>query len=222
MDRSSTFVVHFNSALNNQRVYAGYLSAGLSRLGLSHALVNTPNAEGDVHICIGPHFAFNECLGKPTIYIDRCLWGDDLDYVTIGWLKPDGGMDYPIDCDDQRPKPNLWPVKIGQNIITLFDYGMKSHPLALGACRYHPNDKKSELSLEDELLRYHVAIGWRSSALATALIKGLHVICYDERSPVYDYDIIGRKQWLNNMSYAQWSGKEIASGEALEYVLNNS
>lgn len=233
MDNSSTVIAHYNTTLGNQRLYAQHIAKGLSRLDIKHEITSDPDLQGDIHICIGPHYAFSQCLGKRTIYIDRCLWGDDLEYVTIGWLNDDGGMVYPTGCDDLRQKPDLFGWRDSTDrAIFLLDYPMRDFDIIKSefsdvGVRYHPAIKPNQISLDHHLSMYDVAIGWRTSALVTAAVNGMPVISFDSRSPVYPIagrDIMDirkpcRKQWLNNLSYAQWSGKEIASGEALEYVL---
>lgn len=209
------------------------------RLGYTCLISDDPNEFGDIHVVIGPHYAFRQNLGKKTLYIDRCLWGDDLEYVTIGWLNSDGGMKYPNGCDGSRSKPDLkdWQNIKESRAIMLLDYG----PYPLELChlakksyghvsyRVHPATGKKQPLLIDHLKGHKVAIGYRTSALFTAVTEGVPVISFDHRSPVYDiagHDILDvkypdREQWLNNMSYAQWSGEEIRSGEALKYVLDH-
>lgn len=234
MDTSRAVVIHFNPTLTNQILYKDYLLAGFGKLGMPAYSTDDQNADGAIHVCIGPHYAFRQCLGKSTIYIDRCLWGDDLKYVTIGWLDDNGGMIYPVECDNKRTKPRLerW-VKPGRSALFLFDYGpypelyKECGKHYFMGCRPHPATNKRQPPLLDHLRKYSLAIGYRTSALVTAVINGYPTISLDSRCPAYPvsgHDILDivrpdRRQWLNNMSYAQWSGKEIASGEALRYVL---
>lgn len=238
MDRSSTFVIHYNPHLYNQTLYRDHLVSGFVNLGYKVTSTTDKNAKGDIHVCIGPHYAFNECMGRPTIYLDRCLWGDDLDAVSIGWVGKNGGMIYPKGADDKRPKPELmpWVDGDGEQAIFLCDYGecpeiysiAKKHYSNV-TLRHHPSTRQQQPSLSMHLCGHSVAIGGRTSALVDAAIRGYPVITYDERSPVADIsgrDIIDivkpdRRQWLNNLSYAQWRGEEIRTGEALEYVINN-
>lgn len=239
MDKDSTFVVHANPSLRNQTLYAEHLKQGFERLDRKCILTTNRNYDGDIHVCIGPHYALRDCIGKPTIYIDRCLWGDDLDFVTIGWLNSKGYMLYPVGQDDSRPKPsvNNWIVpRETLNILYCFDYGPYPletfQPLAKQynvTARPHPATKKDQPPLLKHMEGKDVVIGHRTSALVTAAINGYPVVCFDEGnavSPVAARDILNlvypdRTQWLNNLSYAQWSGAEIKTGAALEYVLNS-
>lgn len=238
MDKRSSIVIHVCPSLRNQVLYGVFLQTGFKKLGYNVSCTDDPHAKGDVHVCIGPHFAFNQCLGKPTIYIDRCLWGDDLEFVTIGWLDSDGGMIYPRSAPSDRPKPELkpWRNTQTQKAIFLFDYGpypdkeykaVSKHYSV--TARVHPATKKPQPPLMEHLEGHDVVFGFRTSGLATAVIEGFPVVSFDSRAPVYSvagHDILDivrpdREQWLNNMSYAQWSGAEIKTGAALEYVLDS-
>lgn len=183
-------------------------------------------------MCIGPHYALNRCMGTQTILVDRCLWGDDLEFVTVGWLKKNGGMHYPTNAPGDRPKPELMKWKqASEKKLVLVDYEKSPNDFAGidGSYRFHPALGIEQPDLIEQLDNHDIAIGYRTSALFTAAIRGLPVISFDERSSVYTIssnsigDIIrpDRTQWLNNMSYAQWSFSEVQSGEALEYVINN-
>jgi hypothetical protein len=239
MDKNSTFVVHYNKGLKNQVLYAEYLNEGFDRIDRKCVLTDDRNYHADIHVCIGPHYALRECIGKPTIYIDRCLWGDDLEFVTIGWLDSKGYMIYPQNQDGGRPKPKLSPWKVShetRDALYCLDYGPypleNIHKLSKQVnltIRPHPATKKNQPTLIQHMKSKHVIIGNRTSALVTAAIKGYPVVCFDEGnavSPVAARDILNlvypdRTQWLSDLSYAQWSGKEIESGEALEYAISN-
>ena len=74
---------------------------------------------------------------------------------------------------------------------------------------------------------YHIAVGGVGTALIDAAIHGLPVVCLDSRSvcvPIASESTENpkrpeREQWLNNLSYMNWRGDEIASGQAFEYLL---
>lgn len=236
MDKRSSVLIHCNPTLSNQRLYADYLNKGFQRLGYKPMIDVSASGEADLHVCIGPHFAFNHCLGKNTIYIDRCLWGDDLESVTIGWLKEDGGMLYP-ESNVSRETPELkpWHNRDIDKVLVLADYG--PYPIVYKklklyyrsvTLRPHPAARAGQKPLAKQLEEVDLAVGYRTSALVTAAIHGVPVISLDNRSPVYPvagHDILDvirpdREPWLRNLSYAQWKGSEIQSGEALNYVLN--
>lgn len=243
MDKQSSVVIHYNPHLYNQQLYKRYLVEGFYALGFSRVEATTDKSKkGDIHVCIGPHYAYQQCMGKNTIYLDRCLWGDDLDAVCMGWLNEYGGIIYPEDCDDNRYKPYLkgWIDEGAKGAIMLLDYGV--YPLevireaqkAYGGpgsvtIRPHPATGKSVPSLLEHLKGHGVVIGFKTTALIDAVINGYPIISYDDRAavwPVSGHDIMDvkrpdRTQWLNNLSYAQWRGEEIQTGEALEYVLTS-
>lgn len=235
MDYRSAKITAHISPQDHQQKYGEYLKRGFDRIGLK---LDINQKDADIHICIGPHYALKECLGKKTIYIDRCLWGDDFDYVTIGWLSPNGGMLYPGWAPDDRPKPELksWIETESKKVTYLFDYGLYPEEYKRAAkhykniqIRFHPVWQKDQPPLMEHLGDSHLVIGHRTSALATAVIAGYPVVCLDSRCSVYPvagHDILDirrpdRRAWLNNMSYAQWSRHEIESGEAIKYVIDS-
>lgn len=228
-----------SSGAPNQALYADHLMQGFAAIGKQAFATNDPVAQADIHVCIGPHFALKQNLGKRTIYIDRCLWGDDLEFVTIGWVGSDGGMIYPTGSPPDRPTPEVKPWKLGaiKKALVLLDYGPYPDAYKLAQELYqsvklrpHPATGKDLPPLLDDLAATDVAIGYRTSALVAAVLNGVPTISLDARAPVrpvagHDLAHIvrpDRSQWLNDMSYAQWSGSEIASGEALKYVFDNS
>ena len=243
MDKESVILIVCNPDLENQRLYAMHLDRGFTALGYNSFVSKSPSPKNvDVYVCIGPHYALDACMttGKPIIYIDRCLWGDDLEYVTIGWLNEDGGMRYPINAPGHRSWPQdvqPWRFRDESKAIYLMDYGPYANQYRLAlehyehvTMRVHPATGKIQPALQDHLKGHGVAIGNRTSALVTAALLGYPVISFDKRSPVYEiagHDILDirrpdRTQWLDNMSHAQWSAEEIRSGEALTYVLNHA
>jgi hypothetical protein len=243
MDKQSSVVIHYNPHLYNQQLYKRYLLEGFRSLGFSNVEDTIDReAKGDIHICIGPHYAYQQCLGKNTIYLDRCLWGDDLDAVCMGWLNEYGGIIYPDNCDDERYKPYTrgWIDEGTSGAIMLLDYGVYPADIIRAAqkayggpggvdIRPHPATGKKLPPLLDQIKGRGVVIGFKTTALIDAVINGCPVISFDDRSavwPVAGHDIMDikrpdRTQWLNNLSYAQWRGEEIQTGEALEYVLTS-
>ena len=104
----------------------------------------------------------------------------------------------------------------------------RPHPLAtlppLEGCEY--STEKLEYDLEDA----HCVVTFNSNSGVEALIRGVPVIACDEGSMAWS--IVGsdlrlvetpkhpdRAQWLNDLSYAQWSLEEMRSGEAWRHLL---
>jgi hypothetical protein len=160
-----------------------------------------------------------------------------MEFVTIGWLDSDGKMIYPNGSHHDRLKPHLEEWKEGEeSALFLLDYGPYPREYYTAAkkiyktdLRPHPSTGKGLPPLKDHLSNFDIAIGFRTSALFTAVTEGVPVVSLDSTSSVYNVSShsIGkvvrpdRGQWLNDMSYAQWSGLEIQSGEALKYALDN-
>lgn len=51
-----------------------------------------------------------------------------------------------------------------------------------------------------------------------AMLAGVPVVCDAPGSMIYGIDITNRGQWLQNMSYCQWSIEEIESGETWSHL----
>ena len=94
--------------------------------------------------------------------------------------------------------------------------------------REHPADigYKRAVTLKDDVQWADVVVGHSGSAIFEAIKYGTPVICTDERNPCMpvcsrmDEELFrgDRTQWLHDMSYAQWSLSEIASGEAWQLL----
>jgi len=214
--------IHANPQLAHQIEFAEYFQSGFIAHDTDATITSDPQLAADVHVVIGPHYALKQrAPGDRTVYVDRCFWGHHREFVTIGWLRPDGSRHVLGNMDDSRPKPDLAPMKTGDNAIYLCDYGVAPEANLVkrrnAEVRLHPADTNTKEPLDAALDRNDIAIGGMSSALVTAVISGLNSICVDPRSVCFKIE--DREQWLNDISWMNWSGSEIKTGEALEYLL---
>ena len=219
-------VIHTNPNLKHQIEFAEYLSHGLRKHNVTPTITSDRNAQGDIHIVLGPHYAKQECLNHRTILLDRGFWGNPAVDVSLAWMTKNGGR-VMVEGADHRPKPELQPWIYGDKVIELVDFGKQ--PTTGHAYRLHPTTSKPTETLLTALDYHDIAVGGVGTAMVTAAIYGLPVVCLDNRSvclPISSkstnpIDIIRpcREQWLNNLSCMNWSGSEIESGEAFEYLL---
>ena len=220
-------VIHTNPNLKHQIEFAEYLSHGLKKHGVNACITSQIDAKANIHIVLGPHYAKSQWLGHSrTILLDRCFWGNHKQVVSLAWMTKDGGR-VVLSGDNDRPKPELQPWKTGDKVIELVDFG--GQPSTGHNYRLHPTTSKPTETLDSALRRHDIAVGGVGTAMVTAAIYGLPVVCLDNRSvclpmsskSTNPIDIIrpSREQWLNNLSYMNWSGSEIESGEAFEYLL---
>lgn len=126
-------------------------------------------------------------------------------------MNASGGRDFAE--GDGRPAPIPKPRKPGDKTIFLADYNGPIEPA--DTVRPHPANEKPIESLEAALERHSVAIGYGSTALVTAALMGLQIVCKDKQS------IMSNPNWLNLLPYADWHYLEIASGECLTHLLEN-
>lgn len=208
-------IIHCNRSLKHQVQLAHCLQSGMG--GEISYCADTP---ADLHVVMGPWFAFKQWRHANTLYIDRAYWGDP-DCVSIHWLKD--GEKVRSTGNGYRSQPELQPLKKGDRSIVLCDYGMNGGELArlYGAeIRNHPAEGAG-CALERALSCYDVAIGRRTTALVTAAIAGLSVYTDDEHSPVWPISGAAgdRAQWLNDLAWHNWSQDEIQRGIAWEILL---
>lgn len=207
-DRSTT--IHVNPAMPHQVEYGAALVAGFKRHGVTANVTHSPKAGGDIHICIGPHFAkYDRC-----ILLDRAYWGDPL-YVSVHLVK--NGKRVYTQNPEPRAHPPLMPMKQGNRTIYLCDYGEKP-PTHYDTIRRHPAEQRPVESLEAALLRHDRAVGQRSTALVTAAFMGLAVETTNTQSPAYG--ITDRERWANNLAWHNWSKVEIENGDMLDALGN--
>jgi hypothetical protein len=172
--------------------------------------------QADVHIVSGPHYAKNVWQGHPrTVLLDRAYYHEErsgrwasMDWVSLGWLRPDGGRSFRKGCGRTPPTIEERPASGGT--IFLADYGGPVE--AADTVRRHPAEQQSTESLRAALRRHRTAIGYQTTALVTAALAGLEVVCKDARN------ILARCDWLELLPYADWHWTEIESGEAWEHL----
>jgi len=191
---------------------AGCLLGGLRKRGHNVTISGDPKASADIHVVMGPWFAFQHWKGAQTLYIDRAYWGDP-ECVSISWLK-DGEKVF-LKGMPRRKHPRLKPMKEGGRSIYLCDYGEQPEG-HYDSVRYHPAQQKSTTTLKQDLKAHDIAIGRRTTALVDAAIQGLRVETSDPRSPVWG--ITDRKQWITDLAWHNWSKDEISSGEFLDGI----
>jgi hypothetical protein len=129
-------------------------------------------------------------------------------YVSLGWLTEDGGRDFVPGTDHASVKPK--PLKTGYRSIFLADYMGEIEKA--DTVRYHPDQRRPTETLEQALARHDIAIGYSSTALVTAALEGLQIICKDKRH------ILNMDNWKELLPYADWYYARIESGEAWEHL----
>lgn len=205
------------SQLSHQLEHAQWFKAGLKKHGIDLTITHDINLEADIHIVSGPHYAKQRWLGHPTILIDRAIipdhqtrsgkW-DSEDWLSIGWMNKDGGRDYKIGAGRNPPPRKDRGAERGS--IFLADY---NGPVEQAdTVRLHPARKHYKRSLLDDLRRHAIAIGYTTSALVTAGLEGLEVVC---REPT---NIMNRPDWYEVLPYADWRYDEIQSGAIWEQL----
>ena len=227
-------VIHSNPYLANQIESAGWLKQGFDRHGLDCEITADKHKAADIHVVQGPHYAFNEWLGKPhVLWLNRCFYGDSRYDLSIGWLNANGSRDFK-NQDKTEPNgtlPELQPMKTKQESAVVFgDYNQevqarhwlvdareKYSPVYL---KYHPASSQQHnfnLRIKDAWQRCDVAIGGESTVLVEAAIEGLHVISHDFWHVVQD--ICGdRQSWLTRLSWCQWNHRAIQNGDFWEHL----
>ncbi len=240
-----TAVIHVNRARIHQKAAAKVLQAGFEWAGVYVEItdVRQPVYRADINIVMGPHYALRDHLANRekldrVLMLDRCYWGNPQTTVSLHWLDQAGCKQWPDDAPGDRSKPNLQPWRESEKrALCIEDYGKTIPAAAIQPffnqveVRQHPagRDKQRVEPLGTVLERNDVAVGYSSTALVEAAITGLPVICFADpgTSPVSQIasttpaEVIrpDREQWLNNLSYCNWTYEEISSGAAAEYLL---
>lgn len=217
------WLLHYNPGLPHQCAHAG----AFKRAGIEV----TPHRDGDadVHIVSGPWYALDRWRDSECIWLDRAFWGDP-EYVSLGWVRGNGRV-FPTG-EHSRPKPECfdWTTRESTALV-LADYKQDTAAMVAAAheffdfvrVRKHPAENGGKDPLRGALMLSDVVIGHSSTALVEAAICGRPVICTDMTNPVMpvasDWGRIrrpDRTEWLHELSWAQWTLAEIASGEAIE------
>lgn len=200
--------IHTNPQMPHQIRYARHLHKGFARHGLSAHVISSKHQDADIHVIIGPHYARYPWVNHPRVlWVDRCYYRGDPDHVSIGWQNIHGGRDFRI--GEGRKRPDI-KENHGQGTIFLADYQGVIEPA--DTVRRHPAQETSREPLKAALDRHDTAIGYSTSALVEAALRGLKVICKDPNNIVY------RDDWHDVLPYADWSWQEIENGEAWQHL----
>lgn len=229
-------LVHCNTSLNHQVEFAVALKAGLKAHGFEVDVTPLRTGHADLHIVLGPHYAMRENIGKRTILLDRCFFGDPAADVSLTWLGADGQRVF--DWQGGRDgHPDLQPQILasrGCRALFLVDYARpcwkdlaRAHDLYEVELRRHPAEGQAG-ALEDALQRNAVAIGYRSTALVAAAFAGLSVVALDDQSPVWPIAshsladplvYCDRTKWARALANMNWNKADIINGTALGTLL---
>ena len=229
-------VIHSNPHLENQIESSGWLKQGFERHGLDYEVTADKHKPADIHVVQGPHYAFNEWLGKPNvIWLDRCFYGHHRFDLSIGWLNPDGSRDFKNKnkTAGKGDLPELKPQKTKRDCAIVFgDFAMDPKPLVqyarreFGRTYYKPHPAEQgqvspvlapKWTLEQCWAIGDVAVGHSSTVLAEAMLNGLHVHSTDPNHVCQDVGT-NRESWLNRLSWAQWNHFEIVNGDFWEHL----
>lgn len=204
--------IHANLQLTHQADYAEALLTGFCVHGENVFITPDTDHPATVHVVIGPHFAKQQCLKHPNvILVDRCYYRGDPEHVSIGWMNRLGGRNFVQ--GGGRPPPTPKQKKTGRRTLFLADYrGLVEQADTI---RLHPAQQESHETLMDALSRHDIAIGYNTTALVTAALEGLQVICKSK------LNIMSQKNWLELLPYADWGFDEIASGAAWEHLIQS-
>jgi len=212
-------IVHAHPGLKHQVKYGGALVKGLKRHGIRATVSGSPATEADIHVMMGPWFAYRQWRHHPmSLYLDRAYWGDPY-CASVHWLK-DGEKVF-TRHNKHRMHPNTKPYKTGHRKIYLLDYDEKrGHQATDGDVRYHPAQSTPQRTLEEDLKTHDIAIGRRTTALVDAACMGLKVITDDPYSPVWpiseQVNYVAREIWLDNLAWHNWSLDEIENGDYID------
>lgn len=228
-------VIHSNPSLENQRVYADGLKRGFERQGVRATVTAAREAQGDVHIIQGPHYAYKEWVGKPNVlFLNRCFYGDGFENVSLGWLNPDGSRRFAFHADrsnGRHPAPEARKPYRGTCVV-FGDYGRDPAPEVKLAreefervyFRAHPAGNRDESpvlapdwTLGEAFSFADCAVGHSSTVLVKARINGLKTLSTDPNHVVL-WEPEDRLKWLSRLSWCQWSFAQIRNGEFWEHL----
>ena len=222
MGRKSA-VIHCNPKLTHQVELSSQLLDGLARHDISASIRGSAAGDADIHVVMGPHFAYRQWQNHPNVlYIDRAYWKDP-ECVSIHWLR--NGEKHYARLGKYRWHPYTKPFKRGERVLILEDYD-KFPDVAIQAkqvtVRPHPSRKAPVNTLQEDLDNHDIAIGCRTTALVDACINGLKVITDDLYSPVKpisgSVNLVEREIWLQDLAWHNWSRSEIINGDFLDAI----
>ena len=204
--------IHICPTLTHQGEHGQWFLEGFKHLGIKARVTHNPEENADIHIVSGPHFAKRFWLNHPrTILLDRAYWHEEktglwksMDWVSLGWLRKDGGRRFTSGNGRRPPRINLPPDTGGTIFLADFNGPLER----ADTIRLHPANEKPNEGLAEVLRKHRIAIGYTTSALVAAGLEGLEVVCKDKRN------IMSEPNWLELLPYADWHYSEIQSGEA--------
>ncbi len=201
-------VIHANPTQPHQKQHARLFQQGFKRHGLKSTVTAELNIEADIHVISGPWYAKPYCLHYDNvIYLDRCYYKGNPDHVSVGWLDSTGGRTFLVGEGRQAPKIREC---MGKKSLFLADYnGLTEYADII---RMHPDNKKYETTLSEDILKCNRATGYDTTALVIAALSGLDITCKGKTS------ILKQKNWLNLLPYADWHLDEIGSGELWDHL----
>lgn len=212
--------IHINPAQPHQREHAEWFESGIARHGRNCKIITTDaiDQQADIHIISGPHYAERYWLGNPAVLkIDRAYYNEEksgrwasMDWISIGWLNKDGSREFTIGSDHKRRPPRIKDRRTGNGSIFLADY--RGRIDQADTIRLHPCECQHTEPLADALRRHDTAIGYQTTALVTAALEGLNIICKDSRH------ILNQPNWHELLPWADWKYLEIQNGDAWEHL----
>ena len=208
--------IHVNPSLAHQVDHGERWRKGFARHGIAATVTNDPSRAADIHVISGPWFAKKQWTGHPRVIgIDRAWCQPNPEYVSVGWLRADGGYEYRKGTGRQAPVKRA--TKSGERAVYLMDYNGAPLPLrgyggAIHEVRRHPSNVRPRDTLADSLNRNAIAVGYMTTALAVAALAGLRVVCLDPRS------LMARPDWWELLPYADWTLDEIENGDVWEHL----
>lgn len=239
MGKAMLAVIHVNAQQPHQVRMGEALAAGFMHHGVRCEMTADRTRAGDMHVVLGPHYAADVWRGHPrTLLLDIGFVGDPAQDVSLGWMIPGGGRRFPAPDPDRYAAygtqlADLRPRR-GQAVM-LGDY-VEDHEIyrtALTAAsqdnnvryRRHPEapawpacpvSSADHVSLHAALADADLAIGYRTSALVTAGLEGLHVtaLAAGEMAAGWRAEPAERLRWAWSVAGATWSESEIAAGDA--------
>jgi len=125
-------------------------------------------------------------------------------------MKENGEREYKIGSKSKHQPVKIKTRGSGAGTIFLADYNGPIHQA--DTIRLHPDNGTTKERLIDAIRRHDTAIGYRTTALITAAIEGLNIICMDENH------ILNDPKWPEILPWADWHYSQIESGEAWEHL----
>lgn len=206
---------HCNPAQPHQVEHGQWLKKGFKCHGLNLDITANITKEADIHIVSGPHYALDywKCHSK-VILLDRALWHQgkpekwhSMDWLSAGWIE-NGRKSFKTGDGRKAPEPKAG--NNGAGSVFLADY---YGPIEQAdTIRLHPERETNPEPLLNCLHRHARAIGYNTTALITAGLEGLEVICKSKESIMY------QPNWLELLPYADWRYNEIESGELWDHL----